>query len=294
MPVKQLERVEAFLRRLNRRVIEQNNDRVILVIGDEGSGKSTFMLQVGYLWQQIRERNPTPDSVLDQVVWGENEELRELLLESEPGSCIPVQDAAHALLKKESMDPEQIDLEKSFLDIRIENYLILLGYQDWDHIPTFLQRRRAENAFVIPSTGQVRGFSRSSMDQRFDDGEWPDPDFRDEFPDLEGTELWERFEEIDAEKKRDRLKIDDGEGDAGPTPQAVVDEIIDSNSVGEYVDTNDYNGQSYISKPLILLDYPELSKPEADQVKHGLRRETDVLDDDSATNPQGEGEGAHT
>jgi len=293
MSVQELDRVKAFLEKLNRRVIEQNNDRVILVVGDEGYGKSTFMLECVWLWQRIRDENPSPESVLDNVVWGERDELRENLLESERASMIAVQDAAHALMKKEAMNPDQVDLEKSFLDIRVENYVILLGYQAWSDVPTYLQSRRAENAFHIPFRGHVRGFCRSSMDDRIQDDSWPDPDLKDRFPDLEGTTLWDRFEEIDAEKKRQRLRTDE-EDDSGRQPRSVVDEIIRENAVGEYIDENEYNGQTFISKPLIRLDYPDLSGQEADQVKHGLRRETSVLDEE-ASEPdsdehQGEGE----
>jgi len=294
MSVKQLDRLEAFLERVNRRVIEQNNDRVVLVIGDEGYGKSTFMLQLVWLWQKERGSVPTPESVLEQVVWGERDELRERLLNSDRGSAIAVQDAAHALMKKEAMNPDQVDLEKSLLDIRIENYLLLLGYQDYEDVPTPIQRRRAENAFVIPYKGHVQGFSRSSLDHRYHENEWPYPDFRDQFPDLEGTDLWNRFEEIDAEKKRDRLRTEDDE-DTGPEPRAIVDEIIREDTVNQYVDENEYNGQKFISKPLIQLDYPNLSNPEADQVKHGLRRETNVLEDESSPeSAEGEGEAPHT
>lgn len=289
MTLKELDRVELFFDKLNRRYIEQNDDRVILVVGDEGAGKSTFMLQCVWLWQQIRDENPNPESVLENVVWGDRDELREALLNQDSGSMIAVQDAAHALMKKEAMKPDQVDVEKSFLDIRTENYCILLGYQWWNDVPTFLQERRAENALFIPYRGAVRGFNRSSIDERVDAKSWPEPDLQDRFPSLEGTKLWQRFEEIDAEKKRERLRTPESEED-GLEPRAVVDEIKREGTVDQYVDENEYNGQTFISKPLIQLDYPHLSGQQSDQVKHGLRRETDVLDDEpESSSDQGEG-----
>lgn len=290
MSIKELDRVKGFFEKLNRRVIEQNDDRVIIVLGDEGSGKSTFMLQCVWMWQQIRDADPDPESVLENVVWGDRDELRENLLEQDSGSMIAVQDAAHALMKKEAMNPDQIDLEKSFLDIRTENYCILLGYQWWKDVPTYLQERRAENALFIPYRGAVRGYNRHSLDEKVDDDAWPDPDLSDRFPSLEGTKLWDRFEKIDTEKKRDRLRTGDDE-DSGPEPRAVVDEIIRKETLEKYTDENEYNGQKFISKPLIRLDYPGLSGQEADQVKHGLRRETNVLEDDESESEPQKGEG---
>lgn len=275
MPVQQLDRIEAYLDKLNRRKIQQNFDRVHLVIADEGNGKSTLMLQMIALYLKIRGEDATPENILNSVVWGGREEFKQKLLDSDQGQMIAVQDAAHTLHKKDAMDPEQKDLEKSLLDIRIENYPILLGYQDWGDVADILQRRRAEVAFVIPRRGIVRGYNRSSMDERYDGDGWPDPDFKDRFPSLEGTTLWERFEEVDAKKKRNRLKSDE-EVDDKKEPQDVVEEIKGA-GVSEYVEENEFNGQQYISKPLIKYDYPELSEQEAEQVQHALRRETDAV-----------------
>jgi len=287
--IRELERLEAFLERVHRRKIQQNDDRMIIVLGDEGVGKSTFMLEAVWLWlKKIRDTEPSVETALDRMVWGERDEFREKLLDSDQGSVIAVQDAAHALMKKEVMRPEQVELEKSLLDIRIENFLILLGYQWWRDIPTSLQERRAETAFVIPRRGVVHGYSRSSIDHRADQGEWPEPDFRDRFPSLEGTKLWDRFEEMDASKKRERLAPGSTEEEQ-IEPREVVDEIIRDGKVEEYVDENEYNGQTFISKPLIRLDYPQLSGQQADQVKHGLRRETDVLQEEPTSN-EAEGE----
>jgi len=291
MTLQELDRLETFLDKLNRREIEQNNDRVILIIGDEGVGKSTLMLEATALWHKVRGLDRSVDGILSRVVWGGRDEFNGMLANSDEGSIITVQDAARALYKRDAMDPQQKHTEKNLLDIRTLNYVILLGYQDFDDVPTSLARRRAATAFRITSRGHVKGYSRSSLDTRFESGDWPDPDFRDRFPDLEGTELWDRFSSIDAEKKLERLTSDDGDEEDQLRPRDVVDEIL-TEGVGEYVETNEFNGQTYVSKSLIKLDYPALSEQEADQVKHGLRREVD-LEEFGTDTAEGEGGTPH-
>lgn len=271
--MKALERIQTYLERLYETTIQDNDDRIILVIGDEGAGKSTFILQAIWLYEQIRGYDPSPASVLDAVVFDDREVFRQKLLNADKGDPIAAMDAAHLLYKKEAMNPDQIDTEKQLLDIRIGNHPIFLGYQDWNDVPDILQRRRAENAFYIPQRGYVNGFSRAALDEKYnemDAKEWPDPSLRDTFPSLEGTALWERFEEIDEERKRARLQVEEEED--GVTPQEVVDEIIASETLENFVDINEFQDRAYYSKPYIRFEYPELSDQEADQVRSALRR----------------------
>jgi len=208
----QLENSKKYLQAIDQHVIRQNDDRVVIVLGDEGVGKSTYMLWLARLWRDVRERDSSPDAVLDSMIWGERSDFATALRERDPGSMICVQDAPHVLFRREAMHGEQIQIEKNLLDIRIKNFLILLGFQDFRDVPSSLIRRRAKNILHIPYRGVVRGYGRSAIDERASDNEWPDnPDFEDRFPSLEGTELWERFTDADREAKLSRLDdLDDG------------------------------------------------------------------------------------
>lgn len=277
-----MQRIELFLKHLYETKISRNFDRIVPVIGDEGVGKSTFILEAIGRYQQIRGGDPSAERVLDAVVLDSREAFEQRLLDASEGDPIAAMDAAHILYKKEAMDPDQIETEKRLLDIRLSNFLIFLGYQDWRDIPDQLQRRRAKNAFYIPKRGVVYGYNRETLDEKYDgarDSGWPDPDLRDTFPSLDGTEVWERFQELDAARKEQRLRAghegDDEEAEL--TPQDVAHEIR-QNDPAEYVEFNDYNGQAYVSKPLIKFDYPALSDQQADQVKHAIRRETDAVE----------------
>lgn len=286
-----MERIQTYIEHLHDTKIQRNFDRIIPVIGDEGNGKSTFILEWIARYEAHRGNPIDPQSILHYVIWDDHDAFTEFIAKADPGDPIAVMDAAHLMHKKEAMNPDQIETEKTLLDIRIENHPILLGYQDWGDIPDQLQRRRAKNIFHVPRRGVVHGYNRESMDEMYAGStfEWTDPDMRDVFPDLAGTDVWEEFEELDRERKMERLKSDDEDEEAGVTPQEVANEILESGAQ-EYIDENEFNGTRFISKPLIKYDYPELSDQEATQVKHVIRRETDILDS-SDGGPAGVGEG---
>lgn len=206
MQIEKLEPTLRLLEQIDKRVIQRNDDRVILVVGDEGVGKSTLMLTMARMWQEIRDRPTDPDAVLDNIVWGGREAFKDRLEEGAGGDMIAVQDAPHALFSRDVMVSEQKDLEKTLMDIRFRNYLIPLGFQGWSDIPSGLVRRRAKNTLFIPRRGVIHGFNRESMDRRYKSGDWPDPDFEDRFPPLDGTDLWDAFREKDEKAKLQRLQ----------------------------------------------------------------------------------------
>jgi hypothetical protein len=121
-------------------------------------------------------------------------------------------DAARVLYKKDAMDGGQKAIEKDLLDVRMKNNLYLLGFQDWDIIPTMIQNRRAKYLVFIPDRGLIRGFGRDSIDKKVETGNWPPADMKDKFPDLEGTELWHRFRKQDLAKKKERIGQDTEDG----------------------------------------------------------------------------------
>jgi energy-coupling factor transporter ATP-binding protein EcfA2 len=201
-----LERTRAFLERVNDRVIAQNNDRVVLVVGDEGVGKSTFMCQLALLWNDTRGRDTDAESVLENICWGGREAFKERLEQGSEGDMIAVQDAPHVLFSRDVMKGEQKELERTLMDIRFKNYLIVLGFQDWSDIPSGLKQRRAKNTFRISTRGVARAYNREGMDKKYKHGEWRDELFMDRFDSLEGTDLWEQFQARDEQAKLDRLE----------------------------------------------------------------------------------------
>jgi len=213
-----MKKFKDWLQKVYDRRAKQQFDAVIPVVADEGKGKSTLILQATWLWQQFDSREPDVETVLDTVVWSNRQEFKEAISSSEKRSVIAAHDAARVLHKREAMSGEQIEIEKDLLDVRRMEYLMLLGFQEWDVVPSLLQNRRANFLLRIPQRGIVEGYSRSKIDKKAEDDHssdwWPDPDMRDSFEALDGTELWEKFEAMDEEKKKERMDADT-EPDAG-------------------------------------------------------------------------------
>lgn len=274
-----LDKIQRFIEILYEDKISAEFDRIIPIVADEGKGKSTFMCQFTWLWQQQVGETPTPDSVLDRIVWGSKDEFKDAMSQYPPQSCIPVQDGARVLHKKEAMHGDQIELEKDLLDVRMKAFVIPVGFQDWEVVPDLLQRRRAKNVFVIPERGVIEGYNRSSIDKKRRTGEWPEPDLRDTFPSLEGTSLWEEFKRRDQEQKESRIDSarggdDEDDSPSEPEPREIVAEILNDRELETFLTDN--NGQTILDADLIRYHYPDLTQAEAKVVKKGLLQESDI------------------
>lgn len=279
-----MERIQEFLQALYRRKIEQEFDALVLVVADEGMGKSTFMVEATGRWQQLladegyldEDDAGSIDTVLSRLVW-DQDGFKQALADNPRRSAVPVMDAARVLHKKKAMHSDQIEVETDLLDSRMKEQVIFLGYQDWETIPDMLQRRRAKYCFRIPYRGRIEGYSRESMTDLYNsnDNEWPEPDLVDSYPDLSGTEIWEEFKRRDREHKEERMRPEDESGEAELEPVEIVEEIKESGVV-EYIVENEFNGHIGVKKEYIKLDYPHLSDRAADVVKSGLERDCDV------------------
>lgn len=273
MGLKALETSQRFLERLYEERIQQDYDAVIPVIGDEGVGKSTYILQLMTMYQDIRGGDGSPESVLDKIVWGGREEFKEAVANRPEGQVVCHMDAARVLFSKDAMVGEQREIQKDFLDMRMKNNVYFLGFQDWDIIPSMIKKRRAKFAFVIPERGVVRGYNRDSLDRRYKDGRWPKQDMPDRFPSLDGTELWDRFESLDLEKKRERIGAGtDDESDEPETPKEIAEAIREDGGAETYLREINDGTQTVLSRTAIAADY-DLTKEKSKQVKSLLQRD---------------------
>lgn len=272
-----MKRVKLYLDKLYDDVITQEFDRIIPIVGDEGMGKSTFIIQLMWFWEYVLGREPEIDAVLDQIVWDNPDEFKLALSEAQPRTMITVMDATRVLHKKQAMDRTQIDLEKDLFDVRMKENVILLGYQDWGTIPTVLQERRAKNMFYIPKRGTVYGYNRKSMNEKveMDGDEWPEPDMTDTFPSLEGKQIWRRFKELDLKHKQERIKPEeDDDGLDNEDLKELADKIVneEERDIDHVVSIHGGHNKPYIDAGLIEIEY-DLSSKEANLVKKLVARE---------------------
>lgn len=212
-----LHRIEKFARKLHDRRIQKDADAVIPVVGGEGVGKSTFIIQWLMLWDAIRDGRDEfvePDhDELFSAIQSTRPDLKHAMTNAPEKSTVAMPDAGRALFRKEAMVGEQRELEKDFFDVRFRNCVFLLGFQDWRQVPDFIAGRRARFAFYIPRRGELWGYSRATLDKRIDEGRgigaWPEPDLQDKFPTLEGTDIWDAYKQFDAEQKMERMSDDE-------------------------------------------------------------------------------------
>lgn len=281
-----------FLKNVWQQRIQNDYDHIILVIADEGDGKSTAMLQMVRWWQQFRGIPQTQKNILTRIAW-DQDGFRDMLADAEQQSVIAGMDAARILNKSKAQKGDQKDLVEDLFDVRAKEHLFLMGYQEWGSVATTLQERRAKNALYIPERGRIEGYNREAMTERHETGEWPEPQLTCRFPALDGEPLWQEFRQRDLKRKRERMRRDDeSEDDTGLSPTAVVDDIVEGGKVEDYVATNEFNGAVYVDADLIQFDY-DLSVREAKRVKKAVAREVDVEAHTTGDSAGGDG-GAHT
>lgn len=256
-------------------VISQEFDRIIPVVGDEGVGKSTFMLQFGWFWQSIIGEEATVDNVIDRIVWDSAREFKEEMSTVSDRQVIIAMDATRVMHKKESMHGEHIDLEKDLFDVRTKEIVFLLGYQDWSSVPTVLQDRRAKNMFYIPTRGSVWGYNRDGIDRKLemDKRKWPEPQLKDTFAKLDGTKLWTRFKKEDKKRKDERIKPDEEEDDETDYKE-LAQEIIDD-GLEQIVSIHQAHNRPYVDQDLIEIEY-DLTAKDAKKVKKLVNREVSI------------------
>jgi hypothetical protein len=283
-----------FFKGVWQRRIQNEYDHIVLVIADEGDGKSTFILQALRWWAQFLGVEQSPETLFDFIAWDQSE-FRGMMANADERLPIAAMDAARVLNKSKAQKGDQKDLIEDLFDVRTKEHLFLMGYQQWRSVPTTLQERRAKNVLYIPRRGLVRGYNRESMDHKVDHGEWPEPQLTARFPALDGEPLWHEFRKLDKQHKRENIGPDEADADGeddGPGPvERVVDDIV-SGDPATYVTTNEFNQSTYVDADLIEYDY-DLTVRQAKQAKKVIERRVDVERLASDSESGGEG-GKHT
>jgi len=267
-----MDRIEAFAELLYEEKICNEYDRIIPVVADESGGKSTFILEFMAIWHEVTGREIDIDEMIEQFVYS-REGFQDALADYPPRTIIPVPDAARAIHRKEAMQTEQIEVEKDLLDVRVKEHVILLGYQDWDIIPDFLQRRRAKNAFYIPTRGTIWGYNRDGLDERYESDSWPEPQMTASFPSLEGTDLWREYKQEDRRRKKERMRSQASKDEEQSLTDIV--EKIKECGIDHVLGMHGGWNRQYIDADLIEMEY-DLSRRDSKKVKKLLKSDPEV------------------
>lgn len=260
-----------MLERLYEAKLSEDFDRIIIVLGDEGAGKSTLMLQCAWFVRDVIPEldDPTVENVTGDIAWDRGE-YKEKLAEGNTYRPIVVHDATRIMSKKKAMHSEQVELEEDLFDSRYGRNVQFLGYQEWDAVPTVLQQRRAQNVFHVTSRGKFSVYGRKHMDKRMENGDWPHTSFVDTFQKLNGTRLWDSFREKDEAKKQERIAPDSEEQEM--SEQELAEHIIEEDLVADVTTINQHHNETYIDSDLIQVEF-DISGRKAKRVKKLVDRE---------------------
>lgn len=250
--------------------LQRDYDRIVPVIGDEGAGKSTLIMQLAWLWQPVVGNDQTVENAMATIAW-DLPQFKEYIGGKPQYSCITVHDAARVLSRKKAMHGDQIEVEEDLLDMRFGNYLVLLGFQEFDLLPTMLATRRSKNLLRVPERGIVHGHNEENIRERYKTGDWPDPVMRDTFPSLEGTKLWHAFESEDQRRKQERIQPDDEEEDEDLSLTDLAEKVKED-GVENVVSIHAGNHSRYIDADLIEVQYG-LSANKSKKVAKILKKE---------------------
>jgi len=136
-----MRKIEHLVDELYERRHQRELDTVLPVLGDEGMGKSTLILQLAVSYCLARDGEPpTVDELLDRICFN-RAEFQEMMAESEKQSLIIAPDAARILYSMDVAKSEQKQIEKDLMDVRGLEYMILLGFQSWDRIGGEIKER---------------------------------------------------------------------------------------------------------------------------------------------------------
>lgn len=237
-----MQKLEELMQRLYHDRHEDNLDTVLPVIGDEGMGKSTLILQLAVAYYAEREGEaPSITHLLDRICYNRTG-FQNMMANSEKQQLIIVPDAGRLLYSMDAAVAEQKEIEKSLMDVRGLEYMMILGFQSWDRIGGEIKDRRSKLTLKIPRRGLVRGYSREDMDEKLDTGCWPQSTLSDKFPPLDGTDLWEEYQRVDEEQKRNRLGVD---GEDALSPEDAAKQADRATAIKAVKPWDSENGESY-------------------------------------------------
>jgi len=142
-------------RNLDKNVInalkKENKDCVIIVDGREGSGKSTFAMQIG------KYCDPTLD--LSRIVFSP-EDFREAILKSEKGQCIIYDEAFTGFSSRGSLSPINKVLVSLAMQMRQKNLFIIIVLPTIFMLDKYMAMHRTKALIHVFESKGRRGYFR--------------------------------------------------------------------------------------------------------------------------------------
>lgn len=198
-----------------RGIISHNADRVVGIVGYEGSGKSTLGLDFFELWSEINGRTVVVDDIKN--ICSNQIMLGDCAVASKKTDMIVIDEGALMSYSRQGMSQSNTTVNKFLMTCREEGFYILIMIPNILDLDSYIRKNRLSALIVILPNYKFAYFSRKRCRQLMPkisfssrNNEHPDPmkmgvlpNFVSRFPKYEGVLL----EPYKANKKATMLKI---------------------------------------------------------------------------------------
>lgn len=130
-------------------MIKRDRDHFALIVGSEGSGKTTLAIQMCF-WID-------PNFCVDNICFTPEDYVRRLRV-VKPGSCLLIDEGGAIAFTRESMTQNNITMTKIYMLQRQKNVSVVVCCPSFWDIDTYLRRHRVNTLLRITKQGEYFGY----------------------------------------------------------------------------------------------------------------------------------------
>lgn len=214
--------LETNLDQLEEKLIrEDNKDIVILVVGGVGNGKSalTFWME---LFLILKDTTDIVDleEIKDEIdleeffkYWVYDHDGFKKAMTLSSGNIINYDEGYDSFYRRKAMTNKNTEALSIMWKYRFKNHIVFINFQNISDVEPDLLYKRCHAVIRVTHKGWFHFYSQKKINQievekKSKKVSWPSPDFRGSFPDPRNylTDIWERYEEDNAEKLEDQAE----------------------------------------------------------------------------------------
>jgi len=137
-------------------LLKRENDKVVVIVGDEGSGKSTLAAQLCAFID--------PEFTEDSITIGELQFIR-ALRRGKIGSAISVDEGGLAMFSREAMTHTNRSMVKIFMTIRRKALFVVICCPSYANLDSYIRNHRASLLLHITKRGHYTGFFGKAIEK---------------------------------------------------------------------------------------------------------------------------------
>jgi hypothetical protein len=234
--------IKQNLEAIKSRMKKRNLDWVWLNVGEEGSGKSSFSLQLAQAFEE--------DFTADQIAFS-GEEYMKKATELEPYSVMILDEGIESLFSRNAMKKENKKLVQFFRQCRELNLFHVINMPSYSELDKSIRQSRVKtvsrclnNVYKAEVYGRKQ-LSNIEVDSR-GDVSWGDPAFRQAWrnPEDASPELWQNYIDKKNEKIQRLSDLEDSDSEnVNYVSTGTAAEMLDvsGDTIRRYCDKGKFN-----------------------------------------------------